>query len=220
MAVTFPYATTVHGLSATVQHLRNVFPPQVTAETLKKLGIAPGNESSILQTIRFIGLVNEEGDKNAEAAKAFVIHEDEDFAPAFGALVRKAYSAVFEHLGDNAWDVGKDKLITFFRQSDQTSARVGEQQALTFLALAGFAGHGAPQGAPGNGGRRQSAPATRRTRGERAAAKGSVLAQPAGAANGSPLAVSVRIELNLPVTDNQEVYDKMFRSIRENLING
>ena len=69
MAVTFPYATTVHGLSATVQHLRNVFPPKVTAETLKKLGIAPGNESSILQTIRFIGLVNEEGDKNAEAVR-------------------------------------------------------------------------------------------------------------------------------------------------------
>jgi len=37
--------------------------------------------------------------------------------------------------------------------------------------------------------------------------------------NGSPLTVSVRIELNLPATDNQEVYDKMFRSIRENLLN-
>ena len=28
--------------------------------------------------------------------------------------------------GDNAWGAGKDKLITFFRGSDQTSARVGE----------------------------------------------------------------------------------------------
>ena len=218
MAVTFPYATTVHGLSATVQHLRSVFPPKVSADTLKKLGIAPGNESSILQTIRFVGLVNEEGDKNAEAAKAFVMHEDEEFAQAFGALVRKAYSAVFEHLGDNAWDVGKDKLITFFRQSDQTSARVGEQQALTFLALARFAGHEAAAASTGNGGRRATA-APRRPRAERAPAKPAAATHPAPPATTGPLSVSVRIELNIPAVDDQGIYDKLFRSIRENLVN-
>jgi len=219
MAVTFPYATTVHGLNSTVRQLRSAFPPKVNAETLKKLGIAPGNENSILQTLRFVGLFNEEGDKNAEAGKAFFITDDAKFGEAFGALVRRAYGSLFETLGENAWDVGKDKLITFFRESDQTSARVGEQQALTFLALAAFAGHGEAPASTGNGARR-SAAAPRRARGERTPTKAAVVAPTAPATNsGGPLTVSVRVELNLPVTDDQSVYDKIFRSIRENLVN-
>src|SRR6266516_1081033 len=218
MAVKFPYTTTVTGLSTTLHQLRSAFPTTVNADTLKKWGIAPGNESSILQTLRFLKLVNDEGAKNTDAAKAFVHHEDEKFAAAFGDLVRKAYTDVFEYLGDSSWDVGKDRLITFFRESDQTSARVGEQQAATFLALAGFAGHGAAA-TSGNGGQR--APRAKRgTRAERpakAAPAPAVVVPPV--VNGSPLTVSVRIELNLPATDNQEVYDKMFRSIRENLLN-
>src|SRR5437867_11733502 len=101
MAVKFPYATTVHGLSTTLRQLRSAFPPTVNADTLKKWGIAPGNESSIVQTLRFLNLVDDEGAKNAEAAKAFVHHDDEKFAEAFGALVRKAYVDVFEHLGED-----------------------------------------------------------------------------------------------------------------------
>jgi hypothetical protein len=217
MATTFPYTTTVAGLSTTLQQLRSAFPAKVNADTLKKWGIAAGNESSILQTLRFVNLINDDGDKNADAAKAFVIHDDAKFAEAFGALVRKAYDGVFELHGDNAWAVGKDKLITFFRESDQTSARVGEQQAVTFLALAGLAGHGAAPAAPTNGGHRQAAP--RRTRADKAPAKSAPAAAPAPAASGGPLTVSVRVELNLPVTDDQGVYDKIFRSIRENLVN-
>jgi len=218
MAVTFPYATTVTGLSTTLHQLRSAFPATVNADTLRKWGIAAGNESSILQTLRFINLIDDEGNKNADAAKAFVIYDDAKFAEAFGALVRQGYKDVFEHYGDDSWGAGKDKLITFFRESDQTSARVGEQQAVTFQALAGFAGHGAAPAAPTNGGRRKGqAAATRAPRAERSPSKGAGAAVPV--VNGSPLAVSVRVELNLPVTDDQGVYDKIFRSIRENLIN-
>ena len=36
----------------------------------------------------------------------------------------------------------KNKLVSFFRTTDQTSAITGKHQALTFQALASFAGHG------------------------------------------------------------------------------
>jgi hypothetical protein len=32
-------------------------------------------------------------------------------------------------------------------------------------------------------------------------------------------ALTVRVEINLPVTEDQQVYDKIFRSIRANLLN-
>ena len=221
MASPFPYATTVTGLSATLKQLRNAFPTKVNAETLKKLGIATGNESSILQTLRFVQLINDEGDKQPEAAKAFVVHENEKFAEAFEPFVRKAYSSLFETLGAAAWTAGRDQLITFFRQSDQTSARVGELQAATFLALAGFAGHGEVPAVSGNGGKRATPAAPRRSR-DRAPQKSAVptVVMPAPATTGNALNVTVRIELNIPAVNDQEIYDKLFRSIRENLVNG
>jgi hypothetical protein len=35
-----------------------------------------------------------------------------------------------------------------------------------------------------------------------------------------PPGVTVRVEINLPVTDDQSVYDKIFKSLRANLIDG
>jgi hypothetical protein len=32
--------------------------------------------------------------------------------------------------------------------------------------------------------------------------------------------LTVRIEINLPATGDQDTYDKIFKSIRENLLNG
>ncbi len=220
MAVTYPYATHLTGLNNTIRQLRAAFPQKVNADHLKKLGLAQGNESSVLQTLRFVGLFSEEGDKNPEAGKAFVLTADAEFGKAFGAMVRRAYGNLFETLGENAWTVGKDRLITFFRQSDQTSARVGEQQAITFLALAAFAGHGEAPVSSGNGSKRTT-PATRRPR-ERAPEKPPVptVVMPTPVTTGNALNVTVRIELNIPAVDNQEIYDKLFRSIRENLVNG
>jgi len=219
MAVKFPYATTVHGLTAALRQLRSAFPTKVNADTLKKWNVAVKNESSIVQTLRFLNLINDEGDKNAEAAKAF-LQTDGEFEAAFSEIVKKAYSDLFETFGDEAWKVDKNKLIGYFRTSDDTSARVGEQQTATFLALAEFAGHGAAPTASSNGARRARATTTRAPRATKSAV-GAPRVTPASvppAVSSGPLPLSLRIELNLPVTDDQSVYDKIFRSIRENLI--
>src|SRR4051812_42044353 len=99
-----PYSTTVSGLSTTIQQLRSAFPPKVTADTLKKWNIALNNESSILHTLRFIGLIDDEGTKQVKAGKVFVLPDDA-FAPAFGELVKKGYASLFEHFGDQAWEL-------------------------------------------------------------------------------------------------------------------
>jgi len=48
--------------------------------------------------------------------------------------------------------------------------------------------------------------------------------QPAAGLHGpeksTPFSMSVRIEISLPVTTDQAVYDKIFKSIKENLMNG
>jgi hypothetical protein len=44
-------------------------PAQVDASTLKRLGIAPGNESVVISVIRFLGFIDETGKKLKLGAK-------------------------------------------------------------------------------------------------------------------------------------------------------
>jgi hypothetical protein len=214
-----PYTTTIAGLVATIRQLRSTFPASVGPETLKKWSIASNNEAAIIVVLRFMRLIDEEGKKVAETAKAFVEHDDDAFARKFEAIVKAAYGDLFETWGDAAWALEKGKLIGFFRNADGSSARVGQEQANTFLALAGLAGHGpAPTSMPGATGKKTGR-----------AKKSVEKMTPAGETartigvtppnhDGSPT-VTLRVEINLPVTDDQTVYDSIFKSIRAHLLN-
>lgn len=221
-----PYATTIPGLVSAIRQLRTTFPATVNADTLKKWSIAPNNEGPVLVVLRYLGLIDDEGKKQADSAKVFVEHDDAEFASKFEGLVKKAYSDLFENWGDKAWTLERAKLIGFFRTADETSARVGTQQAATFTALAALAGHGdAPAEA------KTSTSTTKRTsNGKTSRAKMSAptatapntstssVTERAGSGATQPT-LTVRIEIHLPVSDKQEVYDSIFRSIRANLLN-
>jgi hypothetical protein len=221
----YPYTVTISGLVSTLRQLRSAFPGQLAPDTLKKWGIAPNNETYVLHILRFLGLIDEEGRKVSENAKVFSEHEDDAFAKRFEALVRKAYDGLFEAFGDKAWELERGRLIAFFRAADDTSARVGLQQAATFEALAGVAGHGAPPAEPKTTPARvrkgQSDTPIVRKKSITPVSTSEQVTTPTPAAPANPRgpALTVRVEINLPVTEDQEVYDKIFRSIRANLLN-
>ncbi|MCX6094061.1 MAG: DUF5343 domain-containing protein [Candidatus Bipolaricaulota bacterium] len=221
MANKHPYVTSPGGLVQTVTHFKNSFPVTVNAGTLKKLGFAPNNESYILNVLRFIGLIDQEDKKTVEATKAFSLREDTAFSKAFAALVKAAYSDLFDLHQDGAWDLDADSLITFFRSNDGTTEIVGRRQASTFQLLAAFSGHGdVPE--PRTVSATRSKPAKTRKAATPAAEipaqKGRGLLQKAD--GGMPVGLSVRIEVNLPADGDQATYDRIFKSIRENLLNG
>lgn len=227
MATTFPYVASGGPIASTIEQLRSTFPQQVTAETLRKWGIAPANESYVINVLKFLGILDNDGNKT-EKAKVFTTHSDDDFAKQFAPIVADAYSDLFKHFND-AWNQSQDQLITFFRQSDDSSATVGKRQARTFITLAAYAGHGetpTPRKPSQSSSTKKKAstkktPVTRRP----PQGKGSVGgAETSNATGGLPhqheVAMTVRLEINLPVADDQKVYDRIFASIRENLLNG
>jgi uncharacterized protein DUF5343 len=142
MANTHPYISGAGNVAQMVAQLRKSFPSSISSETVKKLGIAPNNESYVINVLQFIGVIDSEGKKTPAAAKVFSHHKDKEFAKEFASLVEKAYSSLFERHGSSAWQLDNDELITFFRQSDQTSVTIGGRQASTFKILAGLSGHG------------------------------------------------------------------------------
>lgn len=220
---THPYISGAGNVSQMILQLRKSFPGTVTAETVKKLGLAPNNESYVINTLQFIGLIDSEGKKSDVASQVFSKHKDEDFAKAFEEVVKKAYTALFELYGEHSWSLSQEDLITFFRQSDQTSDAIGRRQANTFKVLAALSGHGetpTPKAPKSKG-----ANATSKAKGAKGAAKESTKPEhpkpPAGAfPDSKDFGLTVRIEINLPADGTKETYNSIFKSIRENLLNG
>lgn len=83
MANNFPYHPSPGAIRRVVEQLRSAFPSIVNADTLKKWGIAPKNESVLLNVIKYLKLVDAEGNKVVENAKIFLQHDDEEFGLAF-----------------------------------------------------------------------------------------------------------------------------------------
>ena len=151
MASTYPYTSGSGPLVQVIVHLRRSFPASVTAETLKKLGIASNNESYIINILRFVNAIDEKGAKTQAATKVFSKHDDAEFQTGFADLIKVAYGDLFVLHGDDAWTLETNKLISFFRNTDQTSDVVGKRQASTFQTLAAQAGQTIPQSPRRNG---------------------------------------------------------------------
>lgn len=237
MADKHPYTSGAGGLVAAIAQLRKSFPAKVTAETFKKLGIAPNNETYIINILRFLEIVDGEGNKNAKAASVLVQHDEAEFQKGFAGLIESSYEALFELHGADAWIAPIDKLISFFRNSDHTSDIVGRRQATTFQTLAAISGKldgqlpkaasTKPKKTDGPVSKKFAKPVIKKT----SVAKDSpTTPQNAGTGVGGgigaaghtstgDMALTVRIEINLPVGGDQETYDNIFKSIRENLLN-
>ena len=229
-----PYMSGTAGLMQAAAQFRKSFPTPITADTLKKLGIASNNESYVLNILRFVGVLDTDGNKTDAAASIFNQHEDGDFQDGFGSLVKSAYSELFNLHSDEAWSLPSNKLISFFRNSDHTSAIVGQRQASTFQALAVLSGR--LDSAAKAQSLKSSKPKDSHSAGASLATKIAPKKQvhapeeagltllPSSAHkpkqnDGADVGLTVRIEINLPASGDQATYDRIFKSIRENLLN-
>lgn len=232
MADKHPYVSGTGVLVQVLDHLKKSFPANLNAEVLKKLGFAPKNESYIINTVRFLKLIDDKGARTEKAQKTFTLHDTTSFQKAFSDIVKTVYADLFSLHGDGAWSLDDPKLITFFRQTDQSSELVGTRQAGTFKALAAYAGHvdltTVTKVRTSNRDTKPSPPKKQRSSSKGAAAvetlpkpQTNVGTNPGTSDSGSRnLGLTVRIEINLPASGDQETYDRIFKSIRENLLNG
>jgi Family of unknown function (DUF5343) len=226
MATSHPYISGAGNVTAIITQLRKNFPQTVTSETVKKFGIAPNNESYLVNMLAFLGLIDGEGKRTDKGHDVLATHKEEDFHKAFGELVKKAYSDLFGTFGDPAgWQQDRDALVNYFRKTDKTSDIIGRRQAGTFLALAGLAGHAEPT--PEAPKTKPAVPKSKAAGAKPGRKKTEMNVVPsANTSNGTvgssnlkrDMALTVRIEINLPVGGTRETYDAIFKSIKANLI--
>ncbi len=219
-----PYVPSSGPLVQTFNQFRKAMPVNVDSGTLKKLSLAPNNEPMVLSVLRFLGLIDNDGKKTPEATKLFTKHGDDAFSKALEAIVKKAYSDLFEHYGDDTWKSERDTLIAFFRATDETSAITGKRQAVAFETLSALSGHGEVSEPKSTGKRTAKAAAKKKVDKKKSNTKkekesqGEVITEFSG--DSSNIGLTVRIEINLPAQGDQETYDRIFKSIKKNLLNG
>lgn len=199
--------------------LRKNFPSTVTAETVKKYQLASNNESYVINVLQFLGLIDEQG-KRTENGHHVMTLPEEQFQESFAGLVRSAYGDLFDLRGDDAWELSRDQLTGYFRTTDKTSEVIGGRQAGVFVALREVAGFSSAEA--------QSAkPKTANVSKPKTAKKAKPVLHtveekldnpnhPAVGTKGD-IALTVRIEINLPAEGTQETYDAIFKSIKANL---
>jgi hypothetical protein len=217
-----PYISGAGNITQIVGLLRKNFPAAITSETVKKFGIASNNESYIINALQFIGAINEEGKRTERGREVFNTHKEEDFQKAFEGLIREAYKDLFDLRGDDAWTLNKDDLIAYFRNTDKTSDVIGTRQATVFRTFAALAGHDDVTDATKSKGTAKPKEKAVRTPTAAKAKKPSAEArntEPMKAtATSRDIALTVRIEINLPADGTRETYDNIFQSIRANLL--
>jgi hypothetical protein len=117
--------------------------------------------------------------------------------------------------------LSKDDLIGYFRTADKTSDIIGTRQAAVFQAfasLAGFESTGVtarPTGSPKP--KEKSQKPVKQKQAPTINMKPPDLI-PDKAKTRRDIAMTVRIEINLPAEGTRETYDNIFQSIRANLI--
>jgi hypothetical protein len=218
----FPYTASTKSIADALAAFRKALPSTVDSDTFKKLQIAPNNESNLISILTFLKVIDGDGKPVPKSAEIFYATADK-FSEGLTLLIEAAYNDVFSLFGSDTWNEPQDKLVGFFRQADKTSQVTGERQARTFVALCELSGKrtGHPTAA--------AAPKTKATTSKPKASKPAPLkATPTAAIQmpmqnpptsvGGGLSLTVRIEVNLPASADQTVYDSIFKSIRENLI--
>jgi len=217
-----PYISGPGNIAQMIAFLRKNFPATVTSETVKKFGLASNNESYVINALQFLGIIDEEGRRTTEGHDTLVLPDDK-FPGAFEGLVKKAYSDLFELRGEDMWSMTKSELTGYFRTTDKTSEVIGGRQAGVFQVFRSLAGHdsvddkAAPKSSmKARSGRAKAAPLQAKAK---VAAADDTKGQVALSSSDSrkDMALTVRIEINLPANGSKETYDNIFKSIRANL---
>ncbi len=223
MASRHPYVNSRKALMQAIPQFRKSLPSVIDASVLKKLGFAPKNESRLINVLRFIGVIDTEANVTTEARSVFTQHDDAAFAQGFETLIETAYADLFSLHNDVAWDLDNAALVTYFRQTDQTTASVGKWQATTFQLLSAFAGHAEMPTVRETSSRKgnvSSTPSTASKPKRKTTKKpASQVVNPSDGAR-RDFGMTVRIEINLPADGDKQTYDHIFKSIRENLLDG
>lgn len=189
------------------QMIRGVAPQVFNSEYLSSLGFTSSNDRGFPPLLKALGFLSD----NGQPTKRYHDYRagETEAKAVLGAALLEAYEDVF-HINANPTDRDRAAIEGKFKSALNSSDRVAEQQAATFLALLKLADIDAARKRVGSLGQKANEELGRKDFDEQE--------ENSGPDKRIPLNLRYKIEVHLPPTKDIEVYNAIFRSLRENLI--
>lgn len=182
-------------------------PSNFTQQHLKDIGYASSNHRSLIPLLKAIGFLSSSG----TPTERYHAYRDKSQArQVMGAALKDAYADLFVI---KAHPTDKDRALIEgkFKSTHNASDRTAELMAKTFLGLLKLADidHSTPSAPAINNAAAQTSPENEGTR---------LAPIPApGTRTGAP-GLHYNIQIHLPATKDVEVYNAIFKSLKEHLI--
>ena len=180
-------------------------PEKFTVEHLKAIGLASSNDWPLIPLMKDLGFLTAEG---APTSRYHSYRDKSRSKQVMAEALRDAYADVF-HVSEQPTASDRSAVEGLFKSKNNSSDKVAQLQAATFYALLALADLAAKAPAPF---------ADQKDRNASDDADLSELRPVATISPGISTELHYTIQVHLPATKDLEVYNAIFRSLRENLL--
>lgn len=196
-------------LKELLQKIRTMgVPPKASVEWLKSIGFKSSNDPSMLRVLKGIGLAGDDG----TPAQPWRDYRGGDHKAVLARCIRSGYADLFQTYPD-AYTRGNDALEHFFAAKSDAGGGAITMTVSTFKALCQVSdfgsGSGEESGSPAHEEIEAQPPAM---------AKNQVKAPGGQRTAGST--INITIQLTLPETTDEAVYEKFFAAMNKHLLAG
>ena len=203
------YMTSVKNLPAIMVRITaGTAPKKFTNAHLKSIGFKSSNDQGVLGVLKELGFLADDGtpmqryhDYRDQSRSKFVMAK----------ALRESYEEIF-HINDRPTDSDRASIEGKFKSEHNVSDRVARQQATTFFALLQLADLDTEDPVAGAGEDTQA-------KHEQSVANDTNPTEQTGREKPPPsVNLQYNVEVHLPATKDIEVYNAIFKSLREHLL--
>lgn len=204
--VEYPYVYTVKNLRELLKRLNSELgvPDKFDSEYLLSIGYRSHNDRSMIKVLKFVGFLDADG----KPSENYNEYRNKDNSEAVMATrLRTSYSELFKIYPD-AYNKDGEALRNFFRTHTKGGESVLSLIVSTFTVLCEFADFEAE----GSGETLSKVP----VEGVRIDLGKGKRAEETTA--GHPIVINLNVQLQLPLTEDTTIYDRIFQSLKKNLL--
>ncbi|WP_230972168.1 DUF5343 domain-containing protein [Archaeoglobus neptunius] len=194
----FPYTTVPGKLKKFFKIIQETnVPEKVTQRWLAALGFKSSNDRTIVGLLKDLGFI----DASGIPTETWNNYRNRELAPKIMAsAIKRAYQQLFDTYPD-AHRKDKEALKNFFAAQTNLASNTIDRIILTFKALCELADF------------EETESVTQNAKMDKSLTRPPTIKLPTHG-----LAININIQLQLPATNDEEVYDKLFRSLKRNLL--
>lgn len=173
-------------------------PPKVNQQYLPTIGFKNSNDRRLIQLLKFLGFT----DEASIPTDIWNAYKNRDKSPQVMATrIKSAYNDLFETYPD-ADKRDKVSIQNYFLSKWGLGTQVAGLMEQTFRQLCGLADFGVPE-------------MTESKEKPTLSTMGDAVATPLGT---RPVTINLNIQLQLPATENEAIYDSLFSALKKHLL--